>query len=290
MHVPQLASAIAVLTVTGCGTPPANATAEAPDQPRVAHATVVLAAELDWQPLNPARGDASPMAANLWGDRTTAGATGFVVRFAEGFSSPPHIHNVSYRGVVLEGLVHNDDPPAEPMWMPVGSYWTQPKGAPHITSSHPSMRSAAYIEIDDGPYLVRPVEDTFETDEHPINVHASNLVWADVGLPDGRSSGSPPRTALLWGDPDHGEMRGALLALSGTDLREVRSQSGPLRAVVIEGQVAYHDPTTGATTTMDPGSYIGTEQGAITLSCVSNSRCTLYLRLAGALDIGAPEA
>ncbi|MEO1279451.1 MAG: DUF4437 domain-containing protein, partial [Planctomycetota bacterium] len=64
---------------------------------------VVLASEANWGALNPARGDAGPRAADLWGDRTLAGATGFLVKFAEGFSSPPHIHNVTYRGLVIEG-------------------------------------------------------------------------------------------------------------------------------------------------------------------------------------------
>ncbi|MEW8217519.1 MAG: DUF4437 domain-containing protein, partial [Candidatus Thiodiazotropha taylori] len=30
---------------------------------------VVLASEIDWQQLNPARGDKSPQAGTLWGDR-----------------------------------------------------------------------------------------------------------------------------------------------------------------------------------------------------------------------------
>ena len=78
---------------------------------------VLPVAEVEWQQLNPARGDASPAAATLWGDRNGPDATGFLVRFVDGFESPPHIHNVSYRGVVIRGLVHNDDPDAEAMWM-----------------------------------------------------------------------------------------------------------------------------------------------------------------------------
>ena len=53
----------------------------------------------------------------------------------DGFSSPPHIHNVTYRAMVIKGLVHNDDPEAENMWMPPGSFWTQPAGEAHITSA-----------------------------------------------------------------------------------------------------------------------------------------------------------
>ena len=82
---------------------------------------VVLASEVEWEQLNPKRGDQSPQAATLWGDRNGTEATGFLVKFVDGFSSPPHIHNVSYRGVVIAGGVHNDDPEAKPMWMPAGS-------------------------------------------------------------------------------------------------------------------------------------------------------------------------
>ncbi|QDS94715.1 hypothetical protein FF011L_34950 [Roseimaritima multifibrata] len=97
--------------------------------------SVVLASEVEWTHLNPTRGEASPQAATLWGDRAGTEATGFLVKFGDGFSSPPHIHNVTYRGVVIGGDVHNDNREAEPMWMPAGSFWTQPAGEPHIAAS-----------------------------------------------------------------------------------------------------------------------------------------------------------
>ncbi|NNF05424.1 MAG: DUF4437 domain-containing protein, partial [Candidatus Eisenbacteria bacterium] len=114
---------------------------------------VVMASEIEWQQLNPLRGDASPKAATLWGDRNGTEETGFLVKFVDGFESPPHIHNVTYRGVVISGLVHNDDPDAAPMWMPKGSYWTQPAGEVHITAAKGS-ENIAFIEIEEAPYLV----------------------------------------------------------------------------------------------------------------------------------------
>jgi hypothetical protein len=98
------------------------------------------------------------------------------VLFERGFSSPPHIHNVSYRGIVIELRVHKDDPDAAKMWMPAGSYWTQPAGGgveSHITAAD-GASNLAYIEIEDGPYLVRPADEAFDNGERPINVHASN--------------------------------------------------------------------------------------------------------------------
>ena len=99
-----------------------------PRPTEVAGSEVILASEVKWEQLNPARGDDSPQAGTLWGDRKGTVPTGFLARFAEGFSSPPHIHNTTYRAVVISGLIHNDDPDAAPMWMPAGSFWTQPKG------------------------------------------------------------------------------------------------------------------------------------------------------------------
>nr|WP_211242461.1 DUF4437 domain-containing protein [Cobetia crustatorum] len=64
---------------------------------------VVQHSDIDWGYLNPLRGDQSPAAGDLWGDRTKDGASGFLVKFNEGFSSPPHIHNITYRGVVIQG-------------------------------------------------------------------------------------------------------------------------------------------------------------------------------------------
>ena len=137
---------------------------------------IVLTENINWGHLNPLRGDKSPGAANLWGDRTTNTATGMLVRFNRGFSSPPHIHNISYRGIVIEGVLHNAHPDNEKSWMPTGSYWTQPAGHNHITAAN-GETNLIYLEIDTGPYLVKPSLEQFENGEHPINVHASNMVW-----------------------------------------------------------------------------------------------------------------
>ncbi len=76
---------------------------------------VVPVSSVTWGKLNPARGDASPRAATLWGDHDGTEATGFVVKIVDGLRAPPHIHNVSYRGVVINGLIHNGDPAAADM-------------------------------------------------------------------------------------------------------------------------------------------------------------------------------
>ena len=89
-----------------------DATSAKPNRPtKVKTKTeIVLASEVKWRHLNPARGDASPAAGTLWGDQTKDGESGFLVRFREGFASPPHIHNITYRGFVIAGELHNNDP------------------------------------------------------------------------------------------------------------------------------------------------------------------------------------
>ncbi len=135
---------------------------------------------IKWQKLNPARGDKSPLAGPLWGDLKEEVPTAFLAQFLDGFSSPPHIHNVSYRAIVIDGELHNDDPKAAKMWMPQSSYWTQPAGEPHITAAR-GKRNIALVEIDKGPYLVRPIKQSFDNGERPYNIHASNIIWQKQG-------------------------------------------------------------------------------------------------------------
>ncbi|EKO3803681.1 TPA: DUF4437 domain-containing protein [Vibrio harveyi] len=117
--------------------------------------------------LNPLRGVLSLGAANLWGDRTTGTATGMLVRFNKGFESPPHIHNITYRGIVIDGLMHNDDPTSAKMWRPTGSFWTQPAGEDHTTAANGDINLTS-LEIDADPYLVKPSKEQFNNGERPL--------------------------------------------------------------------------------------------------------------------------
>lgn len=234
---------------------------------------ILAASDVVWGHLNPARGDRSPGAADLWGDRKERGPSGFLARFADGFSSPPHIHNVTYRGVVIEGLVHNDDPAAESMWMPAGSFWTQPKGAAHITSARGSA-TIAYVEIDDGPYLVQPTDEATPSTEYPVNVHASNVVWHH---PDDVLDG--PKVAYLWGAPDDGP-NGLFVAIPAGASATLRGLE--LRVVVIVGTAEHGGSEPVALT---PGSHVGTS-GALELGCSVERACVLYVRADDRVEVG----
>lgn len=273
---------VAGLLAAGCATSQPTQTGAASQDNEV-----LLASGVDWGSLNPARGNQGPGAANLWGDRTGSGATGMLVRFADGFSSPPHIHNITYRGVVIQGQVHNDDPTAEPMWMPTGSYWTQPAGEVHITAAK-GTSNLAYIEIQQGPYLVLPSEQAEDTGERPVNIHASNLVWLDAATPTRIESdeGAGPKIAYLWGDPQDEKPWGAFVELPAGFSGALQSDGDSLRIVVVEGQPTYESthPTDGVA--LEPGSYVGSASGSIHRIHLSTEQpSVLYMRSEGAFGI-----
>ncbi|MEL6343140.1 MAG: DUF4437 domain-containing protein [Myxococcota bacterium] len=213
---------------------------------------VLPVSSVQWEALNPARGDRSPQAGTLWGDRNGEVPTGFLVRFVDGFSSPPHIHNVTYRGVVLSGRVHNDDPDAAVMWMPPGAYWTQPAGEVHITAAK-GDENVAFIEIDQGPYLVRPPEQTFDNGERPVNLDPSNLIWLDASNTPWIDASGPTLTHL-WGAPGEGQRSGSLLKLPAGFNGQVTSSDRHFRAVVVQGRPTHQVPGRSAPQSLPPGS------------------------------------
>ena len=246
---------------------------------------VVLRSEVKWTPLNPLRGDKSPKAGTLWGDpdRKFPVATGFLVQFADGFSSPPHIHNITYRGVVISGLVHNDDPDAAKMWMPAGSFWTQPAGEVHITAAK-GPANVAYIEIDKGPYLVLPSKEAFDRSERPINVDASNIVWVDP--PGAPASANGPKVAFLWGNPQDGQLNGTLVKLPAGFTGKIKNHGSTFRAVVIKGQPQYQVPGETDVMNLEPGSYFGSKgEWVHQVSSKEGEESIIYVRTDGKFNV-----
>lgn len=244
---------------------------------------VVPVSEVDWEQLNPARGDKSPQAGTLWGDRKRGSvATGFLAKFVDGFSSPPHIHNVTYRAVVISGLIHNDHPDAPKMWMPEGSFWTQPKGEIHITAAK-GNGNVALVEIDKGPYLVLPTIKALDNGERAINVDASNLVWVD--LPGVAASVHGAKIAYLWGSLDSGRDNGTFIKLPVGFSGQIKSTGATFRAVVIKGQLQYQG---SEIKTLQPGSYFGSSgEAAHQISTHGNGETIVYVRSNDKFDISS---
>ncbi|GAL10262.1 hypothetical protein JCM19233_1239 [Vibrio astriarenae] len=218
---------------------------------------------------------AEPGAADLWGDRTTDTATGMLVRFNKGFESPPHIHNITYRGIVIDGLMHNDDPTAAKMWMPTGSFWTQPAGEDHTTAAN-GENNLIYLEIDAGPYLVQPSAEAFDNGERPLNLHTNNIVWlGSSDLHDINVEGV--QATYVWGNA--AEMNGSMIKLpSGFD-GSINTQAPEFRAVIISGDVEYRSEDAKKETHLAAGSYIEST-GNFTHHIINDSEneVTIYIR------------
>lgn len=252
--------------------PPAHA------EDKIRQSTVITSDKLTWGYLNPLRGDKSPGAANLWGDRNKDASTGMLVKFKKGFSSPPHIHNISYRGVVIEGEVHNDDPLAEKMWMPKGSFWTQPAGENHITAAN-AENNLIYLEIDSGPYLVKPASEQFDSGERPVNIHFSNLVWlsADNLI---NLKGSNVKLATLWGSLQDGKPGGVLIKFPAGFSGSFKVNTTEFRAVVITGGLSYQSSETPSSKNLAPASYFSSK-GKFEHNITTSEETTIYVRVDG---------
>ncbi len=258
---------------------------------------LILASEITFDDLNPARGDKSPKAGTVWGDRNGTEATGFLLKPSDGFESPPHIHNVSYRGLVISGFIHNDDPDAENMWMPATSFWTQPKGEVHITAAKGS-NTMAYIEIEEGPYLVHPATDAFHTDERPVNVDNSNIVWLDASDIEWIEQSAGPadsnadaKVAFLWADTKSSKFTGRLIKLPAGFKGKILYSGISFRAIVIAGNVSYQTSIQGAVTHLEPGSYFsstGTSEHIV--SSEAGKESIIYVRSAGKFEIVSGES
>jgi len=243
---------------------------------------LIMFSDVEWEQLNPARGEKSPAAATLWGNRSGSQPTGFLVKFVDGFSSPPHIHNVTYRGVVIGGYIHNDDPSAEKMWMPSGSFWTQPAGEAHITAAK-GNNNLAYIEIDKGPYLVLPTKESFDSGERPINVDESNLVW--IGQPGSVAATNEPKMAYLWGEPHNRQLHGVLIRIPAGLTAKISSHGSIFHAVVIKGPLTYHASETQVKS-LEPGSYFSSkEKSTHKISNEVEGESIIYIRTNSALDV-----
>ena len=239
---------------------------------------VILKSDIKWSPLNPARGDKSPQAGALWGDRTGSGPSGFLVKFADGFESPTHIHNVTYRGMVISGLVHNDDPAAKNMWMAAGSFWTQPAGEAHITAAK-GQENIAYIEIDSGPYLVKPQSETFDNGERPANVDKSNLVWlnaSDIQWIDH----DVIEIAFLWGSSHPGKLSGSVVKIPAGVRSRIVSNGSVFHGIIIQGRPHYNNSA------LEAGSYFGSESASgYVITSDTKEESIVYIRTNGRLKI-----
>ncbi|TVZ10003.1 mannose-6-phosphate isomerase-like protein (cupin superfamily) [Cellulophaga sp. RHA_52] len=270
-----LALAIGTTAYTSAQTPTTD--------PAKSENEVVTADNVEWGWLNPLRGDKSPAAGKLWGDRTKNEPAGFLVKFKKGFSSPPHIHNITYRGVVIQGLLHNDDEKAEKQWLPAGSYWQQPAGEAHITAAD-GQENLAFLDIQEGPYLVQPTSEAFDNGERPINVDKTNMVWLNAKDIKWVKEKSNVQTAFLWGSHEENQLRATLLKLPAGFSGSIKNLSPNFRAVVISGGITHQFSKKDAKNELQPGSYFGAKKGA-TSKITTEKETVIYIRSNGNFEV-----
>ncbi len=245
---------------------------------------IKTAEDVEFIPLNPLRGDLSPRSGKLWGNIREDGSAGSLVTFVDGFQSPPHIHNITYRAVVISGEIHNDDPDAAKFWMEPGSFWTQPAGEIHITAAQ-GENPTIFLEILSGPYLVQSADEAFDVGERPINMAARNIMWLSSD-DSKRIDGPDAEMAYLWGSLEGNKKNGTFLKLA-PDYQGTLSTSAPLvRAVTIQGQSMILDVSEDEFKELGPGGYFSS-QGEVTheLSCTSDISCILYLHTEGSYQL-----
>lgn len=268
--------------IISCGNPNQKPVPESPETIGNPTNKVLLSSEIVWEKLNPARGDQSPQAGTIWGDRKGNVATGFLAKFVDGFSSPPHIHNVTYRAVVISGQLHNDDPKAENMWMGPGSFWTQPVGESHITAAQ-GKENLALVEIDQGPYLVKPISEAFDNGERPINIDASNIVWLDSENTNWIDANSKAEISFLLKTDG---FKSLFVKLSKGYDGVMVTDGTVLHAVVIKGELNYQFPKNKNTKVLDTGSYFGSTDRAVhRITNSAESETIIYLRTNGAIRV-----
>ena len=161
----------------------------------------------------------------------------------------------------------------------------------HITSSRGA--GIAYIEIENGPYLVLPTEEANDNGERPINVISSNMVWLDASSTSrikqpatGASGEKDPEIVFLWGKPEKDQLNGTLVKLPAEFDGELQSQGARLQAVVIHGHSKLKRPNGSNFKTLEPGSYVSSEgQAKHEILCEANEGCLVYVRSVGNFTI-----
>ncbi len=184
--------------------------------------------------------------------------------------------------MVIKGSIHNDDPEAEHMWMKPGSFWTQPQGASHITSAK-GDENITLVEIDKGPYLVKPIEEAVDNGERPINLDASNVVWLNHIKTSWVAPKSTAELSFLWDDQ---RSIGLFVKLPIKYKGTIKTDGTTLHSVVIQGKLHYTLPQNQETKVLDAGSsFSATDKAIHTISNNSKMEIILYVRTNGTIKV-----
>lgn len=151
----------------------------------------------------------------------------------------------------------------------------------------------AFLEIQEGPYLVKPSEEAFDRGERPINVDASNIVWLTAATTnwiearkDITNPSKGPELTFLWGQPHNDQDVGSLIRLPAGFSGSIQSKSSEFRAVIIDGKTKVQLAGETDTRTLTPGSYFGsTGEATHQISSTDGDGCVIYVRNKGMFKV-----
>jgi len=73
------------------------------------------------------------------------GPHGTFIKMPAGYVSPPHTHSEDYWAVVVSGVMVNGSPGSPDVSLPVGSYYFQKGGEPHVTKCISSTECVFFV-------------------------------------------------------------------------------------------------------------------------------------------------
>lgn len=165
--------------------------------------------------------------------------------------------------------------------MPTGSFWTQPAGENHITAAN-GETNLIYLEIDSGPYLVKPSSEKFDHGERPINLHSNNIVWMehkDLHFIEAKGV----KAYFVWRKPP--TLSGSMVSLPAGFKGSIETEASEFKSVIIAGIANYHNKEQKAVT-LEPGSYIESFGPSIHyFENKSHEEIIIYIRTSGEYSV-----
>lgn len=225
--------------------------------------------------------------ADVVGDRN-AGPHGTFVKIKRGTGTPPHVHSRPYQAVVLKGLVENPFPQNSGPTMGVGSFYSVPANAEHIT------RCAAKSPTDCMTFFFQTGAFDFSTDVKSTDPALGkdavftlpDAVKFDIIIPNVAQFGD------VGGDREKGAHSTFVKINKGTGTPP-HTHSSSYDAVILQGLVENPIPSNQANpVALVPGSYYHVPAGVSHItrcSASSDANCMTFFYQSKAFDFTASK-
>ena len=142
----------------------------------------------------------------------------------------------------------------------------------------------AFLDIQEGPYLVKPTSEAFDNGERPINVDKTNLVWLNANNIQWVDKKSNVQTAFLWGNHQENQLRATLLKIPAGFKGSIKNLSKNFRAVVISGKITHQFFKKGDKNVLESGSYFSAKENTTT-KITTDTETVIYIRSNGGFKV-----